>query len=78
MHDENTLVFVEVRFRRSEAFGSGAESISCSKRRNLIQAAQLYLQSHRCSAWPDCRFDVVEARPGTPFELEWIRDAFEA
>lgn len=72
-----TLVFVEVRYRGSSAFGGGAASISRSKRRKLVLAAQLFLSGHRQFAnWP-CRFDVVDASgdPDAP-DIEWIKDAF--
>lgn len=75
----STLVFVEVRYRSSSAFGGGAVSIDIGKRRRLVHAAQLFLVSHRQYAqWP-CRFDVVEADgdPQTP-RLNWLRDAFRA
>ena len=75
--DAASLVFVEVRYRRSAQFGGGAASIDISKRRKLIRAAQLYLSQHPALANHPCRFDVVEAS-GEPPRLNWIRDAFRA
>ncbi len=79
MHDPaaGSLVFVEVRYRRSSTFGSGAASVDAGKRRRLILAAQLYLAQHPSLANLPCRFDVVEAS-GEPPQLHWIRDAFRA
>jgi putative endonuclease len=73
------LVFVEVRYRRSAAFGGGAASVDASKRRKLVHAAQRFLASHRQYAQATCRFDVVEADgdPQAP-RINWIRDAFRA
>ncbi len=73
------LVFVEVRYRRSAAFGGGAASVDASKRRKLVHAAQRFLASHRQYAQATCRFDVVEA-DGDPLapRINWIRDAFRA
>ena len=53
-----TTVFVEVRTRRSEAFGSPEASITPRKRQHLIAAAQSYLQANQLidAAW---RIDVV-------------------
>ncbi len=51
------LVFVEVRTRRGEAFGSPQESITPRKRERLVLAAQHYLQEH--SAEPHWRIDLV-------------------
>ena len=78
MRDGNTLVFVEVRYRRRDRFGSAAESVSRVKQHRIIRAASRYLQQHPRWANEVCRFDVVslsgdERDP----EIEWIRDAFE-
>ncbi|MCD7098295.1 YraN family protein [Stenotrophomonas sp. MMGLT7] len=74
---EPVLVFVEVRYRRSDAFGGGAASVDARKRRKLVRAAQLFLATHPALAASPCRFDVVEAA-GEPPRLNWIRDAFRA
>jgi len=74
-----TLVFVEVRYRRSGAFGGGAASVDPGKRRRLVHAAQLFLASHRQYADCPCRFDVVQA-DGDPMAptITWLKDAFRA
>lgn len=74
-----TLVFVEVRYRKSAGFGGGAASIDAGKRRRLVNAAQAFLGAHRGYAAMSCRFDVVDASgdPDAP-ALHWIRDAFRA
>jgi len=73
------VVFVEVRYRQSQAFGGGMASIDISKRRRLVHAAQRFLQDHPALADAPCRFDVIDAQgdPASP-RLEWIRDAFRA
>ena len=73
MRDGPTLVFVEVRFRRSGRFGGSAETVDVRKQARLINAAQTYLQRKRITA--ACRFDVVAI---TGSDLQWIRNAFEA
>lgn len=74
-----TLVFVEVRYRRTNAFGGGAASIDAGKRRRMVRAAQAFLGGHAEYARCGCRFDVVEASgmPEDP-ELHWLKDAFHA
>jgi len=54
---DGALVFVEVRTRRGDRFGTPEESITPAKRTHLIAAAQAYLQAHSL----DCvwRIDVV-------------------
>jgi putative endonuclease len=56
--DGNTLVFVEVRQRKSSAYGGAAASISATKQARWRYAAQVYLQQFG-SQPPDCRFDAV-------------------
>ena len=77
MGDGDTLVFVEVRYRASSAFGGGFASVDHGKRRRLVRAAQLYLASHPALAMRPCRFDVAEASgdPAAP-QIRWLKDAF--
>ncbi len=71
------LVFVEVRSRRSAAFGSAAESVTPSKRRRLLLAAQHYLLGLGQRTPPPCRFDVISITGTLDAQhLEWLRDAF--
>ena len=79
MLDGDTVVFVEVRYRRSARFGGGAASVDAGKRRRLVLAAQQFLATHREHRDAPCRFDVVDASgdPAAP-QLHWIRDAFRA
>lgn len=67
-----TLVFVEVRRRKSSAaWGGAVESVDGPKRRRIAAAARAYLA--RLGAEPPCRFDVVAIQDET---CEWVRDAF--
>lgn len=75
MRHQHVLVFVEVRYRRNSAHGSGAESISPAKQQRLNRAARHYLQRHYGNHEPDCRFDVISAS-GEPVQFEWITNAF--
>ena len=79
MRDGDTLVFVEVRYRRSAAFGGGTASIDAGKIRRIVQAASRFLAAHREHANAPCRFDVIDASgdPASP-RLVWLRDAFRA
>lgn len=77
--DARTLVFIEVRYRRTAGFGGGAASIDANKRRRLVQAAQAFLAAHREFANLACRFDVVDASGDADAPtLTWLRDAFRA
>ncbi len=77
MIDGHVLVFVEVRYRRASAFGTGADSITSAKQRKLLAAAGFFLARAGWATQPACRFDVVSVSRGNcgP-EFQWIRDAF--
>jgi putative endonuclease len=73
MRDADTLVFVEVRRRRSRHFGGAAASITAVKRARLWQCAQFFLQ--RYPSPPACRFDAVCIDGEV---LTWLRHVFSA
>ena len=56
--DSGTLVFVEVKTRRSLAFGAPEESVTPRKRARLAKVAAAYLQLHGLEQ-QDWRIDVV-------------------
>lgn len=79
MQDKDTLVFVEVRCRKSNLFGGAAGSVTFHKQTKLIRAAQLYLQQQKQLAKLVCRFDVVAiTSQGPSAQVEWIKHAFMA
>jgi putative endonuclease len=74
---DGTLVFVEVRQRKSASHGGAAASISATKRRRIIFAAQHYIS--RLQRTPPCRFDVIALQgEGEDREITWLRAAFDA
>lgn len=75
MQQQQILVFVEVRYRRSASHGSSAESVNFRKQQKIILTAQAYLQS--LAEIPVCRFDVLAITGAAP-TVEWIQDAFQA
>ena len=77
MQDTDSLVFVEVRYRRQSQFGTALESVDRRKQLRLIACARHYMQAHPQVARKPCRFDVVSIS-GPQGEIEWIRNAFTA
>ena len=57
MRDGDTLVFVEVRQRRSERYGGAAASINAAKQARMWRSAEHYLL--RYPNPPACRFDAI-------------------
>ena len=78
MLDGDTVVFVEVRYRRHIAWGGAIESIDWRKRQRLIVAAQLFLQVETRWASSPCRFDVVALGRDQCQPPDWIRNAFDS
>lgn len=73
MRSNDTLVFVEVRYRRNKQFGGAAASVTTTKQRRLRLAARTYLQRFRISM--PSRIDVISMNGP---EIEWIINAIEA
>lgn len=69
--DGRTVVFVEVRLRRSAEYGGAAESITARKRRRLRLAAEHYLA--RLPSEPPCRFDAILLDALASERIEWLR-----
>jgi putative endonuclease len=74
--EAGTLCFVEVKGRRSPAFGEPREAVTREKQRRIFRSAEAYLVRHRIGATP-CRFDVVAILGSGPgAEVSILRDAF--
>lgn len=78
MRDGEFLVFVEVRYRRRTARGSGADTVGGIKQSRIIYAARVFLATRPILADLPCRFDVISISGDSPnVQIEWIRGAFE-
>ena len=78
--DEGTTVFVEVKTRRSLAFGSPQEAVHPRKRRQITRVALNYIRQRGLEGG-SFRFDVVSVFVNDrlqPAHIEIIRDAFPA
>ena len=75
--DRQTIVFIEVKTRRSLNYGSPKMAITSKKQRSISMTALYYLkindQSHA-----DARFDVVTVfTGGNQVDIDIIKNAFE-
>jgi len=70
---DGTLVFIEVRKRASAKHGGATASVTFTKQRRIVFAAQHYLLKLR--KIPPCRFDVIAVEGE---ELQWFKAAFDA
>ena len=72
-----TIVFAEVRSRRSDDFGSPLESVGPVKQKKLSRIALCYIQKHRLQGRP-ARFDVLGVNiRADGHAVELIADAFD-
>ena len=77
MKNNDILIFVEVKYRKNDNWVSAVESVTKSKQRKIIKAAQMFLlQNQKYKNW-NCRFDVVSIQGDkhNP-EINWIEHAF--
>ncbi len=78
VRDQKTLVFVEVKARSSDRFGTPGQAVTERKQRKIIQTAECYLQAHGLADGL-CRFDVLEIyyRNAQACRINWLKNAFE-
>lgn len=79
MVEQDTIVFVEVKFRQSKAFGGAISTISTKKQQKITKTAALYLQQQGLNAYnTSCRFDVVAIQGNNNIiqEINWLKNAF--
>ncbi len=79
MMDTNILVFVEVRYRANQDFGSALESITKRKQARVVRAAANFLQRNAQFQQLACRFDAVGiSGASAATDFCWIKAAFSA
>jgi len=71
MQDQDILVFVEVKYRSTDRYGSPLEAVNWHKQRKIKQMARHYIA--QLGYEPVCRFDVIGIL-GT--EIYWVKGAF--
>lgn len=79
MLDKNTIVFVEVKYRKNNTFSYIEESINHAKQKRLIHTSLMYLQKHPKYCDYQARFDVILiTNTNDNAEIKWISNAFHA
>ena len=75
--DKKTLVFVEVKTRRSRSFGSPKWAVTPKKQKAISMAALYYLKMTNQTG-ANARFDVVSIlAQGEVPQIELVRNAFD-
>jgi putative endonuclease len=76
MLDDECLVFIEVRYRKSSSFMTPATTVDSRKQRKILRTAALFLSRHGRYANRTIRFDVVAITGEEQRRIDWVRDAF--
>jgi putative endonuclease len=76
--DGDTLVFIEIKTRKSGPVSYAKEAVNERKMRQVSKAALTYLKANNCYG-VKARFDVVaiSIRDDRPPEIEVIKNAFD-
>lgn len=72
--DGNTLVFVEVKYRKTASCGSPEEAVNYRKIRTICKVADYYRVVKNINPTMQCRFDVIAICGNT---INWHQNAFE-
>ncbi len=77
MQEKDTIIFVEVRYRKNDQYGGGVESIDFRKQKKVKTTAMHYLQNNDRYQESPCRFDamIMTGNSSTP-SINWIKNAF--
>lgn len=77
MRDGDTLVFVEVRQRKNNLYGTPLETVSSAKKHKLRRTAEHFLLVRKISTRQALRFDVVGILgAGANAQIDWVQNAF--
>ncbi len=76
-NSNESLVFIEVRYRKNDDFGGAAASVTPKKQQRIIKAALAYQQQNAPQS--SMRFDVVAIEGdniNNKPKIDWIENAF--
>ena len=76
-YDRKTLVFIEVKTRRSRSFGLPEESVTTAKQRQIKKIAQGFIAFNNLEN-VECRFDVISLilKKNDGYFISHFKDAF--
>jgi len=81
MHDNEFLIFIEVRYRKQTHFGHPLETINYAKQKKIIKTSQYFLIKYPQYNHLPCRIDAVAINSQTQSgqeQIDWIKNAIEA
>ncbi len=78
MRDDDTFVFVEVKYRKNNHFGSAIEAVSLAKQNKIRHCVAFFFHKANLNEYnTPCRFDVIalEGNINQP-QVTWLKNAF--
>ena len=70
--EDNTLLFIEVKYRKNESFGYPLEAVGFAKREKIRKMARFFLNENHYYHY-NIRFDCIGIIGS---QIEWIKGAF--
>lgn len=71
---EETLLFIEVKYRKNEWFSSASSSITPKKQTNMQLTIEAYLQAHPTKR--PLRIDLVTIVGQELYQIHWLKNIF--
>ena len=71
--DGETLIFVEVKYRKDNAAGNPLSAVNFRKQRQICKVSDFYRLTHGISEFMPMRFDVIGILGE---EITWMKNAF--
>lgn len=71
---EQTLLFIEVKYRKNKKTGSALEAVTFAKQKQISKVSLFFMNQMKLSASVNIRYDVV-AIDGE--QIKWIQNAFD-
>ena len=79
MRDQDTVCFVEVKYRKNMSFGGAMNAIPYQKQQKIIKTAQIFISENRKFSRQAIRFDALMLQQGgEDISIDWIQNAFYA
>lgn len=72
IREKDTIIFVEVKYRKNDSYGRGYEFVDNKKQKKIYYTALDYITKKNLNDY-NFRFDVISI---TNKELEWIKNSF--
>mgnify|MGYP003605220195 CR=1 FL=1 len=72
-YDQDTYLFIEVKYRKTSRVGDPASAVTVSKQMTICKVADYYRVCHHFSEATSCRFDVITILGEN---ISWYQNAF--